>query len=130
MRKLTVDVCEGRYAVCRFGADDPVPAGLFAAPGLVSATRTEGELSIICRAEYVPQGAKVDDGWRRLTVRGPLAFTLTGIMAALSGELAAAGVALFALSTFDTDHLLVKEADLDRAVEALTEAGHEVLPLS
>jgi hypothetical protein len=130
MRKLTVDVCDGRYSVCRFDADAPLPAELFAAPGLVSATRTEGELSIICRTDHVPEGAKADDGWRRLTVRGPLEFTLTGIMAALSGELAAAGVPLFALSTFDTDHLLIKEADLDRAVQALTEAGHEVLPQS
>jgi len=68
----------------------------------------------------------VETGWRALTVRGPVEFTLTGILAALSGALAAAGVPIFALSTFDTDHLLVKDADLDRAIAALREAGHDV----
>jgi hypothetical protein len=74
----------------------------------------------------VPAGAKVDEGWRLLTVRGPLEFTLTGIMASLAGSLAAAGVPIFAMSTFDTDHILVKETDLQRAINALREAGHEV----
>jgi uncharacterized protein len=68
----------------------------------------------------------VEQGWRLLSVRGPLEFTLTGIIAALASELAAAGVALFSLSTFDTDHVLVKAADLDRAVAALEASGHEV----
>jgi hypothetical protein len=74
----------------------------------------------------VPEGAKVDGGWRLLTVRGPLEFTLTGIMASLAGSLAAAGVPIFAMSTFDTDHILVKQVDVERAVVALREAGHEV----
>jgi hypothetical protein len=65
-------------------------------------------------------------GWRLLTVRGPLEFDLTGVMAALAGELAAAGVTLLAVSTYDTDHVLVKQADLDRAIKALKEAGHEI----
>ena len=59
-------------------------------------------------------------------MRGPLEFTLTGIIAALASELAAAGVALFSMSTFDTDHILVRAADLDHAVKALRESGHEV----
>ena len=77
-------------------------------------------------AAVVPAGASVDEGWRLLTVRGPLEFTLTGIMASLAGSLAAAGVPLYAISTYDTDHILVKGADLGRAVGALREAGHEV----
>lgn len=128
MRKLTVDVCAGEYTVARLPADAGLPAAALAgAPGLMSATRTEDELSLVCRTEVAPEYGRRDDGWRRLTVRGPLEFSLTGIMAALSGALAGAGISLFALSTFDTDHILVKQDDLARAVEALRGAGHHVL---
>ncbi len=127
MRKLTVDVQPGEYVIARSDAAAPVPSRLFdtGAP-FVSVTRTGRELSVVCSADVAPEGAVVESGWRLLTVRGPLEFTLTGIMAALAGELAAAGVSLFAVSTYDTDHLLVKDADLSRAVTALRSAGHEV----
>ncbi|MBK1788596.1 ACT domain-containing protein [Prauserella cavernicola] len=127
MRRLVIDVQPGEYAVARLDAKAEVPPSLLGADdGLVSLTRTSDELSVVCPAALVPGGADVDGDWRLLSVRGPLAFTLTGIIAALSSELAAAGVALFSLSTFDTDHVLVKGAELDRAVAALTGAGHEV----
>jgi uncharacterized protein len=127
MRRLVVDVRPGDYSVARLASDAPVPAGLLEASGLVSVTRTPDELSIVCPTEVAPESDTGERGWRLLTVRGPLEFTLTGIMAALSGELAAAGVSLFALSTYDTDHLLVKGENLERAVRALTEAGHDVV---
>jgi hypothetical protein len=127
VRRLVVDVRPGDYSVARLAPDAPVPAGLLDAAGLVSVTRTPDELSILCPTEVAPESEDSEHGWRLLTVRGPLEFTLTGIMAALSGELAAAGVSLFALSTYDTDHLLVKDENLDRAVRALSEAGHEVV---
>jgi len=127
VRRLVVDVRPGDYSVARLAPDAPVPAGLLEASGLVSITRTPDELSIVCPTEVAPESDTGDHGWRLLTVRGPLEFTLTGIMAALSGELAAAGVSLFALSTYDTDHLLVKGENLERAVRALSEAGHEVV---
>jgi hypothetical protein len=127
-RKLTVDLRPGDYTVLKLPVDAPAPAGLLAATtGLVSLTRTAQECSVVCPTDLAPPAAESDGGWRLLTVRGPLEFTLTGIMAALSGALAAAGVALFAVSTFDTDHILVKQADLDAAVTALREAGHDVV---
>jgi hypothetical protein len=128
MRRLAIDVLPGEYAVAKLAAAAPTPMNLLdpGEPALVSVTRTLTELSIICPAELAPESATVEAGWRLLTVRGPLAFTLTGIIAALSSELAAAGIALFSLSTFDTDHLLVRADDLTRAVEVLNEAGHEV----
>ncbi|EME63009.1 MULTISPECIES: ACT domain-containing protein [Amycolatopsis] len=128
MRRLAIDVRPGEYAVARLAPDAPVPANLLdpGEPVLISLTRTPEELSVICPAGLAPAGATVEDGWRLLSVRGPLAFTLTGIIAALSSELAAAGVALFSMSTFDTDHVLVRASELERAVKALREAGHEV----
>jgi hypothetical protein len=127
VRKLTVDVRPGVYAVARLAADAPMPARLLDQPGFVSLIRTPDELSVVCAADVAPAAGRVESGWRLLTVRGPFEFTLTGIMAALAGALAAAGVPLFALSTFDTDHLLVKDDDLDRATAALRESGHEVV---
>ncbi|NKQ58734.1 ACT domain-containing protein [Amycolatopsis sp. K13G38] len=127
MKRLAIDVQQGEYAVARLEPDAAVPEGLLApGNGFVSVTRTAGELSVICPAALAPGDAKVEAGWRLLTVRGPLEFTLTGIIAALASELAAAGVALFTLSTFDTDHVLVKQSDLTRAEAALRAAGHEV----
>jgi uncharacterized protein len=128
VKRLIVDVRPGEYTVARLAADAPVPAGLLDLPGLVSVTRTPDELSIVCPSGHLSaaDAGTAQPGWRLLTVRGPLEFTLTGIMAALSGELAAAGVSLFALSTYDTDHLLVKADDLGRAVQALRASGHEV----
>ena len=128
MRKLVIDVAPGDYAVCKLNDGAEVPTGLFAAGSgaLVSVTSAPGEVSVICPADLAPADAEVEAGWWRLTVRGPLAFTLTGIIAALSSELAAAGVALFTLSTFDTDHILVKGDDLARAAGALRAAGHDV----
>jgi hypothetical protein len=128
VRKLTVHVRPGAYVVLRLPGDAPVPVGLDdPSAGLVSVTRTKDELSVVCPAELAVPADQVETGWRLLTAAGPFEFTLTGIMAALSGALAAAGVPLFALSTFDTDHLLVKDDDLVRAVYALRDAGHEVV---
>lgn len=89
-------------------------------------TRTADELSVVCLEEAAPAGARVEGGWRCLSVVGPLPFSATGIMAALAGPLAAADISIFALATFDTDHLLVAETALSRALEALHRAGHRV----
>jgi uncharacterized protein len=128
VKRLAIDVEPGEYAVVRLEPDTAVPAELLApdVPGFVSVTRTPAELSVICPADRAPTAGRVAAGWRLLAVRGPLAFTLTGIIAALANELAAAGVALFTISTFDTDYVLVKQADLTRAAEALRAAGHDV----
>lgn len=128
MRKLTVGIQPGDYVVLRLAADAPVPASLLApTDGFVSITRTAGELSVVCPASAAVPADLAETDWRLLTVRGPFEFTLTGIMSALASALAGAGVSLFALSTYDTDHLLVKGDDLTRAVTALREAGHDVL---
>ena len=124
MKRLTIDVAPGDYTVSRLPAGTEVPR--IVAPGLVSVTSTPTEVSIVCPSGAGPESEHSRPGWRLLTVRGPLQFDLTGIMAALAGELAAAGVSLFAVSTYDTDHVLVKATDLERAVKALREAGHEI----
>lgn len=123
-RSVPLVVLPGHFAVCRLPPGAEWPA--WAAGPLVSLTRTPDELSVVCRAETVPAGTRVEGPWRALRVAGTLEFELTGILAGISGVLAAAGVSCFALSTFDTDYLLVQAADLTRATEALAHAGHDI----
>jgi len=115
----------GRYAVIRLAAEAPVPGWATTGP-FTSITRTHDELSIVCLAGQVPLDARAERGWRMLRVSGPLDFALTGVMASLAGPLAAAGVSLFAIATFDTDYLLVRATQWDVALTALGAAGHRV----
>jgi hypothetical protein len=119
----------GRFAVCRLAADEAIPGWI---PGWAtggpfsSVTRTAGELSIVCAEGLAPEGTKIEAGWRTFQMAGPLEFSLTGILAAIATPLANAGVSIFAVSTFDTDYVMVKEENLAKAVKALRAAGHDV----
>jgi hypothetical protein len=124
---LDLDLFSASYAVCRLAPGLPVPA--WAEKGdLVSVTRTTEELSIVCPQNQVPDGVRCERDFRVLKIRGPLDFSLVGILAGLTGPLAEAGISVFALSTFDTDYILVKRDDLSRAAEILIREGHNVLP--
>jgi hypothetical protein len=123
-RRLRLDLLPGRFAVCRLEPDAAVPD--WASGELCSLTRTAAELSVVCPEGAVPRQVRHQGGWRCLEVRGPLAFELTGVLASLASPLAAAGVPLFALSTFDTDYLLVPGDRLEEALRALTAAGHSL----
>jgi len=125
MKPLTLELLPETYAICRLGAEEAVPA--WATGGaFFSLTRTRAELSMVCAQGAVPEGVRCERGWRCLGVHGPLDFSLSGILASLADPLAAAGVSIFAVSTFDTDYLLLREADLTTGVEALQRAGHQV----
>ena len=124
--KLTLDILPGKFAVCRMPPNTPVPDWAWS-EGFTSVTRTEDELSVVCAAESVPAGIKHTPGWRALKVRGPLDFSLVGILAGLSNILADAGVSIFVISTYNTDYLLVRREQLDAAAEALKAAGYEVV---
>jgi hypothetical protein len=89
-------------------------------------TRTSDELSVVCEAGQIPGGTAAEKGWRALKVKGPFALTEIGVLATLSAPLAAAKVSLFAISTFDTDYLLVAENQLLAALAALRGAGHRI----
>ena len=91
--------------------------------GFVSITRREGELSIVCADDRVPAEVRAERGWRALEVEGPIDFQVVGLLHGLTGPLAEAGISVFAVATFDTDVLLVREVTLPRAVDALRAAG-------
>lgn len=117
----------GQLAICRLPAGASVPEWARVAGMLLSITRTADELSVVCDEASVPAEMLAERGWRALQVAGPLDFALTGVLAALAAPLAQAGVSIFALSTYDTDYVLVREADVERAVAALAQAGHDVV---
>ena len=118
---LSLEWIPGRFAVCRLGADEAVPDWALASgsSGLVSVTRTDRELSIVASEERVPASTRAERGWVALRVSGTLDFGLVGVLSRLTGALAAAGVSVFAVSAYDTDILLVKAKDSQRALEAL-----------
>lgn len=117
-RRLSLTVLPQRLAVCRLPPESPPPA-MPPQQSLWSLTRTPDELSLLCREEAVPAGAECEPRWRAFRVEGPLAFGLTGILAALTAPLAERGIPVFALSTYDTDYLLVKEEHLREAGDVL-----------
>jgi nitrilase len=122
---LTLLEVAGRFAVCKLPPGPAVPTWATAGD-VFSVTRTGDELSVVCRQEAVPAGTQAEVGWCCLRVAGAMPFSLVGVLASLTGPVAAAGVGVFAVSTFDTDYLLVKEAEFPAAVAALRGAGHSV----
>jgi len=123
---LTLSVVPGDYAVCQLSPDAPLP-GWATAGTLFSVTRSADELSVVCATGQVPPETRHTPGWAVLKLHGPFDFTLTGILAGVLNPLHRAGVGIFALSTFDTDYVLVQTRQLGAAVSALREAGHTVL---
>lgn len=117
-----------RYAACRLGPEDQVPQ--WAMGDLLSITHTPRELSILCAESAVPPETRhelrVEFGFRALELLGPLDFSAVGVLASLANPLAQAGISILAISTFDTDVILVRESDLAQATEALRRAGFEV----
>lgn len=124
--QLTLSLLPDVYVVCRLPAGSPIP-GWGQHGAFVSITRTDDELSIVCPQAGVPEGIQAEAGWRCLKVEGPFELDgAIGVMAALAVPLAEAGVSIFAVSTYDTDYLLLKDRQLAQAIQALTQAGHSM----
>ena len=123
MTPLTLLILPDTFTVCRLTASMPAPSWVTDGD-FVSITRTTDELSIVCRQVDVPDGIRCERDWRCLKVAGPLDFALTGILASLATPLADAGISIFAISTFDTDYVMVKEHNLQQAITVLQNVGH------
>ncbi len=121
---MKLSILPGSFAICRLSPNNEVPGWVWENKTLLSVTYTEDELSIVCQSSLVPSNIRAEKGWVAIKVEGPLDFSLTGVLAALSGPLAAGGVSIFALSTFDTDYILVKEQDISQAKRILERKGH------
>ncbi|WP_343714309.1 ACT domain-containing protein [Inquilinus sp.] len=117
--RLTLSLLPEILAVARLPAGAALPGWVDWSDPFVTVSRTGDELSVVCPEARVPADAQAERGWRGLKVEGPLDFALTGILARLAAPLAEAGISIFAISTFDTDYLLVRAGDLDAAIAVL-----------
>ena len=124
-RHLELSLLPERYAISRLGAESRIPE--WATQGsFFSVTRTGDELSVVTEVSLVPVGVQSQPGWRVLKVHGPFVLTEIGVLAALASPLAEGKISLFAVSTFDTDYLLVASESLAAATAALERAGHTI----
>ena len=121
---MKLEFVDGLFSVCKLSADAPHPDWVRGA--FVSISRSDQELSIVADADCVPDGIEREDGWRCIRVAGKLDFGLVGLLSELCGVLAEAEISVFAVSTFDTDYLLVKDMNVTQACEALMIAGHDI----
>ena len=123
---MILEVLPKTFSICRLDSNSAIPA--WGTSGTVwSITRTPDELSLVVESEFVPNHAQANPDWRAFRVKGPLDFSLVGILSALTAPLADSKISVFAVSTFDTDYLLVKETSLEKSVDILKAAGHQVL---
>jgi hypothetical protein len=123
-------VIPGAYAVCHLPAKAPLPA--WPGKAFTSVTRTADELSIVCEESCLPPDLggvelQVERGWALLKLHGPFPLDAIGVLASVAKPLAEAAISLFAVSTFDTDYILVKRIHVKRAIAALTLAGHTLV---
>lgn len=124
-KSLSLSVEPDVLAVARLESSNAIPEWAMRS-SFFSISKTSDELSIVCREDDVPSYVKCEKSWIAIKVKGPLDFALTGVLSSLAEPLARAGVSIFAVSTFDTDYVLVKQDKIESAISQLIECGHTV----
>jgi len=123
--ELKLQLIDGSFSIHKLSPKMAIPATVLESEVFFVA-QTKDELSIVCSSEIGMRHAKTEPDWACFMVVGPLDFTLTGILARISNALSQARISIFAISTFDTDYILVKESDLERAQKVLKDSGYHV----
>ncbi|TKB44354.1 ACT domain-containing protein [Thalassotalea mangrovi] len=126
MTKQTLQLLDELFNIHSFEQDSPIPAEVFSASVFFIA-KTYEELSVVVPNTVALTSQEVESDWRALEVLGPLGFSLTGIMSQISGVLAAQQISIFAISTFDTDYILIKQDKVQLAINALRTDGYMVI---
>ena len=117
----------GTYAIVRLVMGAPVPE--WATKGdFTSITRTSDELSVVCPTENLPRDVQSSHRWICFKIEGPFAFSLTGVLLSFIVPLSTNSIPIFAISTYDTDYVLIQEEWAGRAIGELQNAGHELRP--
>ena len=125
MDKYDLEVLESHYTIHRFQPTQPVPDAVYDSP-FYWVAKTDDELSVVCDSAVEVAGGEQSKGWACLRVIGPIDFSETGVLAGISNALAAAHISIFALSTFDTDYILLPSAQQDAAVRVLVARGYRI----
>lgn len=123
---IKFEVLFDTFGICKLNASQAIPQWAYQGH-FCSVTKTTDELSIVCTETSIPAGVLCEKAWRAFKITGILDFSLVGILSAVSAALAKAGVSLFAISTYNTDYILVKAGDFDVALQALRHEGYEIV---
>ena len=119
---------EGIFSIIRYPAGERIPSWVLGLKGFYSITKTQEELSILCETNSIKgKPSNQEDGWKCLKVEGPLDFTLTGVLSSIASPLAGEGISIFAVSTYDTDYILVKDEKFTQSKDVLRMAHFRVL---
>lgn len=125
--KLNLIILNETYAICRFKADSDFPDWISDSE-FYSLTKTKDELSLVCQQnDSLSQAIEINKDWRIIKVSGPLDFSLTGIIAEISGILAENKIPVFTISTYQTDYFLVKGQDINKAIDSLKYSGYDII---
>lgn len=114
-----------RLAICKLGRETEFPRRVHQS-GFLAVVQTPDELSIVCEERFAPEAGESERGWRAFMVEGPLDFSLTGVLSGVATPLADSGISIFAISSYDTDYILVREQSVPAARAALQDAGYQV----
>ena len=122
--KLKIKLLKEEFSICK--VDDLSQVSL--TDEFVFISKTDEEISLVCKYNSVPSNTTVcNDGWRAFRLEGELDFSLTGILSKLSSLLAEKQISIFAISTYNTDYILVKIYDLEKAIAVLQYRGYEII---
>lgn len=126
VENLTLKLLDKTYAVCSLSKNKKIPS--WAIEGdFLSITKTEDELSIVCEEKNVAEGIKYEGNWKILKIEGPLDFSLVGILAKISNLMAKNNISIFAISTYDTDYILIKLGNINKAIEVLKKDNYNII---
>lgn len=124
-KRLNLKLLKDKYSVCRLNKDDEIPKWIFNEE-FFSITKTEDELSIVCLQDKIKEDVKCERDWNILKIEGPLDFSLIGILSKISTLMANNNISIFAISTYDTDYILIKEESIDKAIEILENNNYNI----
>lgn len=119
-KKLTLLSLDVSFGICKLSVAEKVPEWASEINDFVSITRTDEELSIVCPERFIPENIQAEFGWKALKVKGELDFSLTGILSSIAEPLASNSISIFAMSTYNTDYVLIKEEDFDKTINILS----------
>ena len=125
-KKLNLRLLKDTYGVCRLNKDDSIPSWVFNGE-FFSITKTDDELSIVCQENNIPSGIKYEKCWKVLKIEGPLDFSLVGILSKISSLMAVNNISIVAISTYDTDYILIKKEKIDSAINILEKDLYNVI---
>jgi len=126
MTTLKLKLLDETFSIHSLAPQSPIPSQVFDAP-IYFLAKTFGEVSIVLPSDIEIKTEDVEPDWQALEVVGPLDFTLTGILSSISTVLANEKISIFAISTFDTDYILVKSKNINRAINALRKNNYQVI---